>query len=97
MFDNYAHLSAEVRHLTFQKSKNPGTWQDSIRQQQANQNEKYLGRLMKGGRLSDISNAVLLQIAMWKQRMLSSSEDRFQTDQHLANLGTKAPENHPSR
>jgi hypothetical protein len=96
MFDYNSHISGEIRRLTFQKSTNHGMWQDSIWQPQTNKPEIRPGKNVKGGWLSNLSNAVLLHIGLWKQHILSSHEDRLQADQSLTVLGTKTSENRQS-
>ena len=88
MLDYNNHFSIEIRHLNFQKSLKQDVWQDAIRQ---HENEK---RLNKISWLSDFSNAVLLQLLLWRQHFLSSSEERLQAECDLTILRRNAPENH---
>jgi len=67
MFDNYTHLSSEIRHLAFRKSAEHATWQDAIKQQQVTDIENSLGKFTNYNSLADIAKALVFQFNQWRR------------------------------
>jgi hypothetical protein len=94
MLDSSSYLSGEVRNLAFRKADEHTTWQDAVKQQQANETENRLYKVFKSNPLANLSRALLHPFIHSKHSAPISCVERVPAHQPTVPLGAKLPSHH---
>lgn len=81
--DYYAYISGEIRHLAFRKGSEHATWQDAIKQQ-ASELDNRTGKILKRNLFVYLSTVLLYPFWLLQCSLYTSSAGRKQTYQPSA-------------
>jgi hypothetical protein len=94
MLDSSSFLSGEVRHLAFRKADEHTTWQDTVKQQQANQAENRLCKVFRSNPLVELSRALLHPFIHSKPSAPIACVERVQAHTQTIPLASNLPSHH---